>query len=97
MKKKDEDFTALNVDDYIRDKKKEGAKYIGWGKNGWKRFSDFFEAATGCGIGFSDINIKIMSYCIKNHNHKPKNGELFLGIVHRRQYIKSSKELKATK
>ena len=57
--KKDNDITDMNVDDYIRERRKSGAKYIYWGENGWQRFTSFFEAAMSCGIGL-DVNIPVI-------------------------------------
>ena len=40
----DKDITAINVDDFIREKKLKNAKYIRWGKNGQKYFKNFVKS-----------------------------------------------------
>jgi hypothetical protein len=74
-------ITEINIDDRIRELKKQGCKSVWWSKKNWGIFSNFYEAATGCGIGW-DINIPVMDYCSKNHKHQPKTGELFMGLKH---------------
>lgn len=42
---KDKDITAENVEDFIRERKRNGAKYIRWGKNGGLLIKRFIRAS----------------------------------------------------
>ena len=41
---KDKDITVMNVDDFIREKRRAKAKFIRWGKNGAKCLLKFVKA-----------------------------------------------------
>ena len=41
---KDKEINAINVDDYMRDRKRAGAKSVRWGKNGAVYFKGFVKA-----------------------------------------------------
>ena len=78
-------ITGANVDDFLRQERNRGVKSIKWTKDTWQIFSYFYEAVMSCGIGiFSEIDIKVMSDCAKNHSHKPPIGKKFrfMGIDH---------------
>ena len=66
----DKDITAINVDDYIRERKKAGAKYIKWGINGVKHFRFFAR------IIYHDSLLRFP--------HSFPNGHQFMGIKHYR-------------
>ena len=65
---KDKDITMFNVDDYIRERKRAGAKYIKWGTNGIKQFRRFAR------IIYHDISFRLP--------HSFPSGHVFMGIRH---------------
>ena len=65
-------ITEMNVDDYIRDERRNGTTVIFWSKKNWKILSRFVEAAT------SPITEYGMPY---GRGYKIKEGDTFMGII----------------
>lgn len=68
---KDADITIANVDDFIRERKRNRARYIRWGKNGARYFKRFVRAV--CAPDEYGIGFKVP---------KNLNGITFMGIKH---------------
>ena len=72
---KQKDITQINVDSYIRERKRNGNKFIRWSKKTFKFFEKFYQAVVCSAHSvFCDI--------CSEPGMKPKKGVIFMGIKH---------------
>ena len=74
-------ITEINIDDYIRDKKRKGEDSIFWNNKNWEILKQFFLANAPCVHGMFCLCSEISEKWIKKHF---KNGITFMGVKHYR-------------
>lgn len=75
---KQSEITVINVDDFIRERKRSGAKYIRWtSKTAFEALQEFWKANLPCSHGW---------FCLCGNGErnliKKDNGMTFMGIKH---------------